>query len=85
MVTAALSTLRAARELLTREWPGREAPVSAWLAYHQRAARLYKHVANVDPDHQHEALYWAGYERDQAQALRESARENTKEARDGSR
>lgn len=63
-------TLRQAQALLTPLWPGLNAPVSAHVAYHERAARLYQHVARVDLDHHHEALYLAGYERDQVERLR---------------
>ncbi len=62
-------TLRAAREQINREWPGRHAPVAAWRAYYQRAARLYAQVAEVDTGHHHEALYWAGQARESLRAL----------------
>lgn len=65
-------TLRQAQQALTPHWPGLNAPVAAHVAYHERAARLYQHVARVDPDHHHEALYLASYERDQAEQLRAS-------------
>lgn len=65
-------TLRQAHELLTPQWPGVDAPIAAQVAYHDRAVRLYQHVARVDPDHHHEALYWAGYERNQVEQLRAS-------------
>ena len=69
-MTSEVRTLRQAHESLTRLWPGRDASAAAWVAYHERAARLYEQVARVDADHHHEALYWAGYERDVAEALR---------------
>lgn len=56
-------TLRAAHELLTREWPGRDAPGSSWLAYYRRAVALYELAARTDAAHCHEALYWAGQAR----------------------
>lgn len=62
-------TLRAAREQLHREWPGRHATNAAWLAYHQRAAALYRTVAETDQAHHHEALYFAQYERAEAELL----------------
>jgi hypothetical protein len=66
-------TLRQAHELLAREWPGLDASVATQVAYRERAVRLYEHVARVDPDHHHEALYWAGYEHKQVQELRSAA------------
>jgi hypothetical protein len=66
-------TLRQAQESLSRRWPGRDASVAAQVAYHERAAALYEHVARVDPGHHHEALYWAGFEREQVEALRSAA------------
>jgi hypothetical protein len=68
----ARTSLRAVQELLTRAWPGRDAPTTAWVDYHQRAVVLYQRVARLDPAHHHEALYWAGYERDQVEALRQA-------------
>jgi hypothetical protein len=69
MKTPQVQTLRAAHELLNRDWPGRGAPASARLAHHQRAAELYDHVAEIDPDHRYEARYWAQREREAAQAI----------------
>jgi hypothetical protein len=60
--------LRQAHELLTPQWPGQNASVAAQVAYHEGAARLYEHVARVDPDHHHEALFWANEERHAAEA-----------------
>jgi hypothetical protein len=66
---ARVLTLRQAHEALHREWPGHDAPDSAWLAHHQRAANLYADVAEIDPEHRHEAMYWAQQERDAARAM----------------
>jgi hypothetical protein len=62
-------TLQQAHEFLNRQWPGRGAPRSAWLDHHQVAAEVYTHVARVDLDHHHEALYLAGAEREHVRAL----------------
>lgn len=62
-------TLRAARELLHRHWPG-DNP-AALPAYHQDAADLYDRIAEIDLAHQHEARYWAHEERHSAQAVAE--------------
>jgi hypothetical protein len=64
--TPQVSTLRAAHELLARQWPGDNANPAAWMAYHQHAADLYDQVARTDPDHQHEARYWAQQQRSAA-------------------
>jgi hypothetical protein len=64
-----VATLRAAHELLARQWPGGNSSSLGWVAYHQHAADLYDEVARSDPDHQHEARYWAQQERAAADAL----------------
>jgi hypothetical protein len=71
MVTdsASVRTLREARQLLIREWPGRSATAAEWLAHHERGAALYAAVAETDPGHHYEALYWAQRERESAQAI----------------
>lgn len=64
-------SLQQAQELLSREWPGRDATPAAWLAHHRRAAELYAHVAEVDQGHHYEALHWAACARDEARAFSE--------------
>jgi hypothetical protein len=66
---ADISTLGQAHDALRRQWPGRFASDAAWLAYHERAAGLYAHIARVDADHHHEALFWASQERESARCL----------------
>jgi hypothetical protein len=61
-------TLRSAWEQLFRIWPGRDAPRSAWLAFHRREAELFGLAAQHDTDHQHEARFWAS---EAARVLRE--------------
>jgi hypothetical protein len=72
---AGVSTLQQAHEALRRQWPGRLASDAAWLAHHERAAGLYAHVARVDSDHHHEALFWAAQERESARRLVDKARD----------
>jgi hypothetical protein len=79
---SAVLTLRQAEELLIREWPGLSATGVAWLAYHQRAAELYAHIADVDRDHHHEALFLAAQERESARALTERAGDATPRGED---
>lgn len=59
-------TLQEAHEQVAREWPGRHASAEVLGAYYQRAARLYEQVVESDPDHHHEALFWAQQERETA-------------------
>lgn len=66
-------TLRQAHEVLNQRWPGRDASTAAWRAHHEFAATLYAHVAEVDPDHHHEALFWAGQEQEAARDLAQVA------------
>jgi len=62
-------TLQGAHEALTHMWPGRDASMAAWLAYHQQAAALYRAVAEVDQAHHHEALCFAQFAIDAAQSI----------------
>lgn len=79
---ATVSTLRAAHETVHRDWPGRHASAQAWLAYHQRAAALYRAVADVDQAHHHEALYMAQFATEAAQSFaRESVSGRVQESR----
>lgn len=71
-MTESVRSLREAHEVLRREWPGNDVSAAAWLAYHRRAAELYAHVAKVDTDHHHEALFWAGQSTEQVRALTEA-------------
>jgi DNA-binding XRE family transcriptional regulator len=49
--------------------PGRDAPVSAWVAFRQANARMYRAVADLDRGHHHEALYWSDRERREVENL----------------
>jgi hypothetical protein len=57
------STLMQAHTELVRIRPGRDASSSAWLAYYQRSVALYEQIAEIDPGHELEALYWAQREK----------------------
>ena len=59
-------TLMQAHTELVRSRPGRDASSSAWLAYYQRSVALYEQIAEIDPGHELEALYWARRERTRA-------------------
>jgi hypothetical protein len=62
-------TLPVAHELLHRDWPGMDAPAAAWVAHYQRAAEVYRRVAEVDLDHHPEALFWAADARASARRI----------------
>ena len=59
-------TLVEAHQALARIRPGRQAPLAEWLAYYQRSAAMYAEVAEIDPGHELEALYWAQREKTRA-------------------
>ena len=59
-------TLAEAHEALASVRPPRTAPLSEWLAYHQRAAAVYAEIAEIDRGHHHEALFMAEQERQHA-------------------
>ena len=59
-------TLMQAHHELVRIRPGRDASLAAWLAYYQRSVSVYEQIAETDPGHDGEALYWAQRERDRA-------------------
>jgi hypothetical protein len=69
---AALS-LQAAHELVVRAWPGPAPPVAVAVAYFEHAATLYDQVVRTDPNHYHEALFWANEQRQKAKQLRQQA------------
>jgi hypothetical protein len=56
-------TLADAHHALARFRPSQKAPLTEWLAYHQRSAALYAEVAEIDRSHHHEALFMAERDR----------------------
>jgi hypothetical protein len=48
-----------AHEELVRSRPSREASLVAWLQYYRRSVALYEQIAEIDPNHAGEAMYWA--------------------------
>ncbi|MGA9693110.1 MAG: AMED_5909 family protein [Pseudonocardiaceae bacterium] len=62
-------TLMQAHRELVRIRPGRDGSSAAWLAYYQRSVSLYEHIAEIDPGHELEALYWAQRERVRARNI----------------
>ena len=58
--------LHEAHDLAGARRPPKDANLSAWLAFHQGNARMYRAVAGLDRWHHHESMYWAGYEERQA-------------------
>ncbi|MGH4012661.1 MAG: AMED_5909 family protein [Pseudonocardiaceae bacterium] len=62
-------TLMQAHEELVRIRPNGDASLAAWLAYYQHSATLYEQIAEIDPGHDLEALYWAHRERHRAEEI----------------
>ena len=62
-------TLTEVGEALARIRPARLAPLAEWLAYHQRAARWYAEIAEIDRGHHHEALSMAEHERERVKEI----------------
>ena len=56
-------TLTEVHEALVHIRPARKAPLTEWLAYHQRSAAWYAEIAEIDRGHHHEALFMAERER----------------------
>jgi hypothetical protein len=44
---------------LVRTWSSGDASLAAWSEYYQHSASLYEQIAEIDPAHELEALYWA--------------------------
>jgi hypothetical protein len=62
-------TLIQAHEELVRIRPSRDASLAVWLEYYQHSVSLYELIAEVDPGHKPEALYWAQRERHRAEQI----------------
>jgi hypothetical protein len=69
IATGQLRTLMQVHEELVRIRPGRDAAPAVWLAYYQRSVSLYEHIAEIDPGHKGEALYWVQRERVRAENI----------------
>ena len=63
-------TLVEAHEVLARVRPGRQAPLTEWLAYYQHSSALYADIAEIDRGHHHESLYWADHELERAKEIK---------------
>jgi hypothetical protein len=63
-------TLAEAHEAVAAIRPPRTAPLSEWLAHHQRSAALYAEIAEIDRGHHHEALFMAERERQRAKEIK---------------
>ena len=62
-------TLMQAHRELVRIRPSRNAPLATWLAYYQHSVSVYEQIAQTDPTHDGEALYWAQRERARVQNI----------------
>jgi len=63
-------TLADAQHVVASSRPRQKAPLSEWLAYHQRAAAWYAQVAEIDRGHHHEALAMAEEQRQFAMKIK---------------
>ncbi|MGH3696446.1 MAG: AMED_5909 family protein [Pseudonocardiaceae bacterium] len=63
-------TLPEAHEAVAHIRPRQKAPLTEWLAFHQRSAALYAEVAEIDRGHHHEALFMAEGERHYAKEIK---------------
>ena len=62
-------TLMQAHEERVRARPCRKASLSVWLSYYQHSVTVYEQIAQTDPGHECEALYWAARERVHAKGI----------------
>jgi hypothetical protein len=62
-------TLTEAHAAVAAIRPRQAAPLTEWLAYHQRSAAVYAEVAEIDRGHHHEALFMAEQERQQVKEI----------------
>jgi hypothetical protein len=67
--TSVPATLERAHNAVAEVRPAAGEPAWQWLAYHRHAAAIYAEVADVDRTHHHEALAWAGVEREKVAEL----------------
>ena len=58
-----------AHQALVHIRPDPDAPPRVWLAYYQRSVAIYEQIAETDPGHDGEALYWAQRERTRAATI----------------
>jgi hypothetical protein len=68
-------TLADAHDVVLAQRPPAGAPLTAWLQFRLHATRIYTEVADVDRHHHHEATYWAAFEREKANAIRQQLTE----------
>jgi hypothetical protein len=64
------TTLAEAQHAVASCRPSPTAPLSEWLAYHQRSAAWYAEVAEIDRAHHHEALAMAEQHRELAKKIK---------------
>lgn len=63
-------TLAEAHHMVAHTRPPQQAPLLAWLAYHQRATTLYAEVAEIDRGHHREALFMTEQERQRVKEIK---------------
>jgi hypothetical protein len=57
---------------LVRTWPSGDASLAACFEYYRHSASLYEQIAEIDPAHELESLYWARREHIAAGSTRSS-------------
>jgi hypothetical protein len=62
-------TLMEAHKELVRIRLSRDASLAAWFEYYQHSVSLYQQIAEIDPGHELEALYWARREQRRAEQI----------------
>lgn len=65
----AVVSLSEAHNVLPRLMPAENADRATRRRFHERSAKVYRRVAELDRGHHHEALYWADRESRLAQEL----------------
>lgn len=63
-------TLAEAHEAVAAIRPRQAAPLTEWLAHHQRSAAIYAEVAEIDRSQHHEALFMAEQERQRVKEIK---------------
>jgi hypothetical protein len=72
-----------AHEELVRIRPSLDASLTVWLEYYQDSVSLYELIAEVDPGHECEALYWARRERYRAEQTAAGSERTGRESDNG--
>ncbi|WP_086829013.1 AMED_5909 family protein [Allokutzneria sp. NRRL B-24872] len=72
-----VKTLLQAHEAVRRLRPAPGAHRHVWCEYYRQSAEVYRHVADVDQDHHHEAMFWVSRDLQRADEFSESLQEKS--------